>query len=1084
MKHLRNLLPLLLAAALSSQALLAQLTSGNITGVVSDQSGAAVPNATVTATNNANGAESTTKSSGSGAYQLSNLLAGSYTIKVAAPGFSSSAVNGVNVDINRTVTANIELQVGTSSTSVEVTDSPVALDTATAQIQSTFETKQITDLPGTSTGAGVLNLSLLAPGVTSSGAVGAGTGPSVGGQRPRNNNFTIEGIDNNSGSVTGPLVTVPQDAVAEFTLVANQYSAEFGHSSGGQFNQVVKSGTNQFHGMLFDYFQNRNLNAADNLLVLGGSDPHPRFDNNRFGGNIGGPIRRNKLFFFADYEYNPIGRAGSAGILFAPSQAGYSTLASIPGVSANNLNVFRQYLGAAPTKSDAVSVGGRTIPIGQISIGTPNYTNNEFGVGSVDYNISEKDSLRARFVLNRTGEIDTAASLPTFFTTSPTNNYLATFSEYHNFTATLVNEFRLGYNKYENITPVGDQVFPGLNVFPNLQVQELGVQIGPNPNAPQYTYQNTYQLTDNLSWTKGNHTLKVGFDGQRNISPQSFTQRSRGDYEWNTLEGYLFDQTPDYLSQRSAGNPIYWGNRWLFGWFANDIWKVRPNLTLNLGLRYEYQTVPAGEQQQSLNSIASVPGLISFNTPKSQPDNLMPRVGLAYTPDNKTSIRAGFGINYDVLFDNLGLLTLPPQLSTTQDTTGAGGTNFLANGGLPATGPSANFTVAQARARTSGFVPDVQRPKSLQWNFGIQRQIGSDYIFETRYLGTRGINLPVQQQLNRTPVVTAANALPLFYTAPSQATLNSLTNTLGAITAAYNAGGATRGSISPQFLAAGFTSTITSYQPIGNSVYHGWANQLTRRFANGLQMTGSYTYSHNIDDSTAEVFSTYATPRRPQNSQNLRPERASSALDHRNRLTFQVLYDFTPFKNSNWFMKNLVGNWELAPIYTYQTGTYYTVQSGADSNRNGDAAPDRAVVNPNGNPNIGSGTTPLLNTRGQTVGYLVSNPNAGYISAPVGVISTAGRNTSQMNPINNIDVTAAKRLSINERSSVEFSARFFNVLNHSQYIGGYLNDVRPLGATSANQLAVFTASNPSFGNLSQGFTNNPRTMVLTLKLLF
>src|SRR5581483_10729347 len=291
-----------------------------------------------------------------------------------------------------------------------------------------------------------------------------------------------------------------------------------------------------------------------------------------------------------------------------------------------------------------------------------------------------------RFVLNRSGVIDTGASLPIFFVTVPTNAYLVTLSEYHNFTPTMVNELRLGYNRQSTIDPVGNFTFPGLDQFPNIGLNELGgVNIGPNGNFPQFGYQNTYQLTDNVTWTKGAHSIKVGFDGIRNISPQSFTQRSRGDYEYNYLSDYLLDFQPDYIAQRSAGNPIYWGNRWLFGWYANDSWKVSPNLTINLGLRYEYDTVPAGEQQQSLNQVANAPGLITFGVPQPQTDNFMPRVGFAYSPgtSGKTSIRAGFGINYDVLFDNFGLLTLPPELSTTQDVTGKGGSNFLANGGLP-----------------------------------------------------------------------------------------------------------------------------------------------------------------------------------------------------------------------------------------------------------------------------------------------------------------------------------------------------------------------------------------------------------------
>ncbi len=248
-----------------SLPLLGQLTSGNIQGTVYDQSGATVPGATVIAKNVATGVENPTVSNSTGEYRIQNLLAGKYSIAVNATGFAKSVINEIAVDINQTVTANVTVQVNQAATTVEVSTSGASIDTTTAQIQTTFEAKQMADLPSASTGSGVINLSLLSAGVTTPSGTGYGVGPSVGGQRPTNNNFTIEGVDNNSLAVTGPVVTVPNDAVAEFTLLSNQFSPDFGHSSGGQFNQVVRSGGNQFHGTLYEYFQKRNLNAADNL---------------------------------------------------------------------------------------------------------------------------------------------------------------------------------------------------------------------------------------------------------------------------------------------------------------------------------------------------------------------------------------------------------------------------------------------------------------------------------------------------------------------------------------------------------------------------------------------------------------------------------------------------------------------------------------------------------------------------------------------------------------------------------------------------------------------------------------------------
>jgi hypothetical protein len=1099
-----RLLGLILFALAACLVSFAQTVSGDLAGTVFDASGATIPNATIVARNDATGVETNTKSTGTGEYRIANLPIGTYTITVTSPGFTKAQIRSVTVELNKIATNNVKLDVGANVETVEVSASGATIDTTTAAVQNSFTSTAIADLPITGT-SGVINLSLLNAGVGSSGAVGLGTGPSVGGQRPRNNNFTIEGVDNNSGSVTGPLVTIPIDAVSEFSVQQNQVSPEFGHSSGGQFNQVVKSGTNSIHGTAYEYLQNRNFNAADNLSMVNGDPLHPRYDNNRFGGSVGGPIKKNKLFFYGLYEYNPIGNSSSAGQLYAPTAAGWNTIASYsstPGFSQSNMSQLKQYLGTAGTAASAASVGGyplvgpgnaslgnqvassaKPVEVGLLGISSPAFTNNESGVAAIDFNISEKDSLRGRFIVNRQGSIDTAASLPVFYQTVPVNNYLVAISEFHTFTPTITNEFRLGFNRYYNVYSAGDYKWPGLDQFPNVNIFDLNAQLGPDGNAPQGGIQNQYQLTDNVSWVKGKHTLKFGFDGWKQISPQFFTQRSRGDYEWSNLSDYLFDYNPDYIAQRSLGNSEYYGDRLFTGVYVNDTWKATQHLTVNLGLRYEYQTVPYSETLQTRNAISNVPGLLVFQKPTAMKNAWMPRIGLAYSPgtSGKTSIRAGFGRSFDVLVDNFGLLTLPPQATTTVDVTGLDQSGFLAQGGIKPNASSAALSQAEARAGTGGYVPNQVRPESLQWNIGIQHVFHENYTVESRYLGTRGIHLPVQAQLNRVPVVNGANALPFYTSAPSQATLNGLTTSLNGLNAAF----AAKADVDPAYLAAGFTGIITSYQPWGNSTYHGWANQVTRRFSNGLQFVAAYTLSHNIDDSTAEVFSTYTTPRRPQDIRNLRADRANSALDHRNRVTFAMLYDTPWYKGSkSWLLKNVVGNWEIAPIYTYQTGNWFTVQSGADSNLNGDSGGDRAYLNAGGNPLIGSGTTPLKNSAGDTVAFLINNPNAGYVTTPKGGLGTAGRNTERLNPTNNFDVSLAKSFNVKENYKFQFAGRFYNVINHPQYVGGYLSDVAPIGFTST-AVHNFTIPNTSvFHNPSQVFSSNPRSITISAKFIF
>src|SRR5262249_9945693 len=253
-----------------------------------------------------------------GEYHFVNLPVGTYSVAVTAAGLNGR-IDNIKVDLNQTETANITASVAGTSTAIESNETRVAVDFRPPTIPPTYMAKEAADLPTTSTGSGVLNLSLLDAGVASAGGVGVGSGPAVSGNRPRNNNFTVEGVDNNSISVTGPLITIPNDAVDSFTVLQNQFSAEFGHSSGGQFNQTITSCTNTFHGRLYEYFQNRDLNAIDTLAALGGATSNPRYDNNRFGGQVGGPILKNKLFFFTDWEYNPVGQVPVPPVSCAPT---------------------------------------------------------------------------------------------------------------------------------------------------------------------------------------------------------------------------------------------------------------------------------------------------------------------------------------------------------------------------------------------------------------------------------------------------------------------------------------------------------------------------------------------------------------------------------------------------------------------------------------------------------------------------------------------------------------------------------------------------------------------------------------------
>jgi len=1136
----------LLAATLvlcGTPAAWGQATSGDIVGTVTDKSGAVIGDATVTATNTSTGVSASVKTNKVGEFHIPNLLAGNYNITGTANGFASFTLKDFGVELNKVGTAKLVLPIEGGSTKVEVSaEASSVIDTTTTQLESSFETEELKTLPVASSANGVLNLTLLIPGVASGGAMGVGTGPSVGGLRPEDNNYTIEGVDNNNKGVTGPLVYVPNEAVGEFTTITNQFSPEFGHSAGGQFNMSVRGGTNKIHGEAYEFFQNRDLNAEN--AISGGKIPNPRYDNNRYGGQVGGPVLKDKLFYFANFERQTIGQSGQY-YLCTPTAAGMSALGTVPNLNSNNLGVFTKYTPASPSQVDASvdnacfnqTTGPQTlavfsgtglnsttgifgsgnetdIPLGNLQVNAPNYNNTDALTTSTDFTLSSKDSFRGRYVYNKYTGIDTAAALPAFFQPIPDRYHLIALSEFHNFTPNLNNEARIGFNRYSNATLSGNYTFPGLDSFPNLVMNDSGyLQIGPDGNAPQTAIQNLYQFTDNISWVKGKHNFKFGFDGRKFIAPQTFTQRVRGDYEYDALTEYLHDLAPTYFGERSTGNFIYYGDQTSFYGYGNDTWRATEKLSLNFGLRYEFTAVPVGEREQQLNIGASVPGLVQFSSPQPQKHNFLPRVGVNYAINPETSIRAGFGMAQDILDDNLGLLSFPPQYSSTTDVgTGSapnfGDPNFLANGGLPhGNGTLATFTsIADQRAATSAWLPTEQKlPYAENWTLGVQHVFARDYTAEVRYVGTRGIHLPTQIQANVQPRVNAENALPTYLAAPSAASLVGLTSTYGAIKATSNILPAW---LNPSDNLGGFTGKVTSYQPQSESNYNGLAASLNRQFKDGLLLGFSYTWSKAMDDATAATYSTVLTPRRPQNSQDIAADYSRSALDRTHRVTLTAVYDLPFFKQSSWLLKNTVGNWEIAPIYTYESPEYYTVLSGVNSNMNGDSgAIDRAIFNKGGVKHTGSTVTAFANpslagncvppTDGSAlptdpngtalcnddlVAYAADNPKAEYITAGLGTLPTSSRNTEGIRPIDNFDATAIKRFNFGETRSLEFQAQAYNFLNHAEYLPGAVDNVSNSGYTAS--IDFQTAGNPGFNQPQKFFKANARTMQLALKFSF
>lgn len=1100
-----------------SAAAYAQTVGGTLRGVVKDATGGVIPGATVVAQNEATGVKFETASSSAGLYSFPNVLAGSYTVTVEHPGFKKFVRKNIPVSANQVIESNATLEVGAVSTVIEVIGGAEMVSTTSYQVGTTVEAKAVIDLPNSVLGGSPLNLAVALPNTTTQAGGVAGEGGAIGGNRPRNNNFTIDGVDNNDVSITGSLQPVIQDAVGEFNLITNQFSAEYGHSTAGQFNIISKSGTNQFHGSAFYYGQNRHLNAVDNLTkaaIQSGDIPgKPRFDYNRLGGTFGGPIQKDKLFFFGAYEYSTRGQAATGVTVLSPTAAGMNTLNSL--AASPEVKSILQQFPIASSQTETVAVNGQTIGIGNVQFFAPDFYNQNDFQTNLDANYG-KHQIRGRFLYDRyrSPNLNPDLPMPQFAGNYVGDNRKLALTDIWAITSRAVNDFRLSYSRSVKKWTVPDQFAN----FPNVEIDALGLNIGPEGNSPQGGVQNTYQVLNNFSYTVGRHQLKAGAEYRNWVSPGDFLPRARGEWDYSSLDRFINDLVPNGLNGalRGAGSGFFAGNQQAFYWFVQDDLRASKNLTLNLGVRYEYTTNPRDASLQTLNSSASLAGVFEFNKPKTDKNNLSPRVGFAYAPafgsgflkklfgeSGKSSIRGGFGVAYDVNFQNLVLLQLPPQLQTEQNpniTCGsanppawcATGRGFLAGGGLlqinvPPT------TQAAARSATQSLIVDQVAPKTLTWTLSIQRELAPNWVLETRYMGTRAMSLPIQVRLNAISVFEKHPNLVLPTYFSNSAIPVTVSPTATSLNDFYN----------PEdlrYTAQGFDGgLVTAFPPIGNSVYHAGSVELNHRFAKGLMVLANYTWSRTIDDSTNELFTSRVNPRRPMDSNNLKDERGLSSLDMPHKFTVSWLYELPKTRAANAFAKKILDGWQINGSFIAESGQPITALSGQDANGDFDTAGDRALINPNGTGLTGSGVNFVLRdpVTGRTsvataepddatlvVGYVAIDPSARFVVAMPGTPDSAnrvGRNTIRSLGINNWNLSAFKNFNLTESKYFQFRAEFYNAFNHRSHSLGL-----PTYQQSLDNALSSTYSNVSslqFLDASQ-FSGGSRTMQMSLKFIF
>jgi outer membrane receptor protein involved in Fe transport len=959
--------------------------SGSLSGTVVDQSGAAVSTATISATESQTNRTFTAKTNAQGAFQLPTVPPGIYNIKVSAPNFETVQYQSVQVVVGRdTATGIAKMKVGGEQQTVTVEGAAPLVESSTVQIQDTFTSKQTADLP---IGNGFDQLALFVPGVTSLGGQFSNTNGaelSVNGQRGRSNNFQIDGQYNNDNSVAGPsLFFGNQDAIAELQVITN-YTAEYGRNMGSVVNYVTKSGTNSFHGTGFEYYQgswgdslgNESKNPLLGACALGenpsdGCTPVtvPRVVKNRFGGSLGGPIVKNKVWFFGstNWEHDRFGASPSTsatGALTFTPQA----VAALAAINPNSPVVqFLQQFGPA-----AVSAGNPTfsgvqnfsvdpengeplvfngvpvnLPLGVVSRFAPSINNDKEATGRVDLQLTNKDRFFGRYAFQQAITTTIAGNTVSSgdFVDVPSRAQSMGLDWTRNWTTSFFDQTRVGFSR-NRVTFEGGS-FPGctdaniLNCPPDITFAGNTLSMGRNNALPQGRISNTYSLQNNANWQHGRHSFKFGGEWDQQRSPNVFLPNVNGTFLFNDIAGFLANDP--LRTQITAGNPNLPFKENDVAAYGEDDWRIKDNLTLNLGMRWEWfqqaqnflndRTVA---QQTGPNPLWDPTLPLSLTTIARTPqdtNNFGPVVGFAWTPhiwqglfgQEKTVIRGGFRIAYDPAFYNifLNIATAAPTVNAATLTSANGFVGLPTAGGVVGSNVQASLlpliptgscgVLCNPGFRTQTNVsPDFHNPYSEQWNFGVQRQLTGRVAAEVRYVAnhTVGNFMSVNANPNLQPIIASGfgNLIPAGVT--------------GCTTP-----GAPGTSNGRQFVDCNHTIERTRNNGAFGK-YESLQSELRIQNWHGLAGNVSYTWSKN-EDNVSEIFSTFGggnTITFAQNPFNTSAGEASiSGIDFPHTLAVSLIYNLPFLSNQQGLVGKLFGGIQWNATYRYLSGEPYTV---------------------------------------------------------------------------------------------------------------------------------------------------------------
>ncbi len=1020
---------------------LAQSTNGTIAGTVVDATGAAIGAAKVVATNTQTGIAREATTNRVGGYRIESVQPGTYKLVVTAPAFAVTTIDSAVVTASTITSVNASLGVGAETSTVEVGAMTSGVQTESGEISDTITNREVDNLPITSLNPYELSTTL--PGVTTVTAVTKTNGfeTSVNGNRPRDNNFLIEGAENNDQGIHGQAFQ-PQnlDAVDQVTFLLSSFLPEYG-GGGAVSNLLYKSGTNAFHGSVYERLLNSSLDATDHSDVLniqgGGTNGKAKSRQNLFGFSIGGPILKDRAFFFVSNQWSRLRSTANAGVLTVPTAAGFAVLnqyASNPRIA----NLIKAYGGLVGTNqlfattqnlgNDPVTGNPRgTVAFAGVQRSLGNAQNARELEATADVKVSDADKLRFRFIqapqTTPNDVINFPVQLPGFDTLENGVTYNAGITETHIFNAHLLNELRLSWSRIGFVFDLTPQTYANpLALAPSVGITGITGYGIPAGTVPQGRFQNTYQLQDAVSWTVGQHTLKLGFDVQDSRIKDGIPFNFYGSIPYqaqpsgySALANYLddFSGIGNGTATIAFGSPTARPQIWMQSYYAQDSWKAMPNLEVDLGLRYEYHGTPFNYLGfPALN----IDNLTAFNVnvkQKADANNFGPRIGFNYqpTPGGKTAISGGVGVFYSHVFSNIidnvqGSSPNTAAKSISAGKTGRGTANWSQILTVCAT-CAIKSTSAGATDTANGIIPNLVDPITYEYNFRIQREIPGSMVVAVQYVGSRTEKDYSTEEYNPTT--------------PSGA---RLVPTRGRIILEDNAGDAN---------------------------YNALQFDLEHRERHGLQLRVGYTYSKMLDDSS-EIFtdangsqiSTYAEVQRSPRGREYGP----SAFDHRHRFVASAVYAL-PTWHAQGMMRAagaVLNGFTLSTVTSFQSGNPLNPEIGFHWNQDGISNDRPILLNKNApitnwaikgdDPIQGFGTAPGVLCDGPewwATGdpcKVVSAANTHWVLSNFGTTqNTIGRNSLTTDHTSNTDLTVQRTFKLTERQALDFRVEGLNVWN-------------------------------------------------------